>query len=118
VLSSAPSAPRHANVIVHGDLHPRNLLVADTGTLAGVIDWVDLHRGDRAVDLATAFETLPRRARDDFFVTYGTVDEATRWRAWWRAVDHSVRALSGAIERGDLVFARIVRHALLEMAEG
>src|SRR5690606_34153550 len=42
---------------IHGDLHPRNLLVHQ-GALSGVIDWGDMARGDRATDLATIWMTF------------------------------------------------------------
>ncbi|MBE8992763.1 phosphotransferase [Nostoc sp. LEGE 12450] len=36
---------------LHGDLHPRNILVED-GAIAGIIDWGDITSGDIATDLA------------------------------------------------------------------
>ena len=50
-----PTGPR---VWVHGDLHPRNLVVRGD-RLAGLIDWGDLHGGDRAVDLSSVWMLLP-----------------------------------------------------------
>lgn len=102
--------------LIHADLHARNLLVTPEGRLSGVLDWVDLHVGCRAVDLATAFEVLPARARAAFFATYGEVDAATLARARWRAIDHAVRTLAGSIDRRDEGFARFTQRALLEMA--
>jgi aminoglycoside phosphotransferase (APT) family kinase protein len=43
---------------IHGDLHPRNVLVVD-GRLDAVIDWGDIARGDRATDLAAIWTLLP-----------------------------------------------------------
>ena len=37
---------------IHGDLHPRNILVAEQA-ISGIIDWGDLAAGDRATDLAS-----------------------------------------------------------------
>jgi aminoglycoside phosphotransferase (APT) family kinase protein len=48
---------------VHGDLHPANLVVRDGG-LSGVIDWGDLHAGDRAVDLSAVWMLLPEDRHD------------------------------------------------------
>lgn len=74
-----PAGPR---VWVHGDLHPRNLVVRD-GRLAGLIDWGDLHAGDRAVDLAGVWMLLPERlhelVRDDLGVDDGTWARARGW---------------------------------------
>jgi aminoglycoside phosphotransferase (APT) family kinase protein len=39
---------------LHGDLHPRNVLV-DGGRLCGIIDWGDLTAGDVATDLASVW---------------------------------------------------------------
>lgn len=130
-LDAWPGAPpaEEPRVPVHADLHARNLLVmprwgagaaqAAGGEcrLSGVLDWVDLHLGHRAVDLATAFEVLPPRARGVFFGTYGAVDEATVRRARWRAVDHATRTLAGSIDRRDELFVRWTQRALVEMAE-
>jgi aminoglycoside phosphotransferase (APT) family kinase protein len=42
-------------MMLHGDLHPGNILVADDGSLAGVIDFGDVGAGDPAVDLAVGW---------------------------------------------------------------
>jgi aminoglycoside phosphotransferase (APT) family kinase protein len=44
---------------IHGDLHPRNVLI-EQGRLTGVIDWGDLAQGDRACDLAAVWLLLPQ----------------------------------------------------------
>ncbi|NNF39022.1 MAG: phosphotransferase, partial [Gemmatimonadetes bacterium] len=76
-------APR-ADTLVHGDLYARHLLVDDRGALTGVIDWGDVHVGDPALDLMTAFTMIPPVARTGFLedygaVTSGTLAEARRW---------------------------------------
>lgn len=47
---------------LHGDLHPRNVLVRH-GRLCAVIDWGDMACGDPAVDLAAAWMLLPEPDR-------------------------------------------------------
>jgi aminoglycoside phosphotransferase (APT) family kinase protein len=69
---------------IHGDLHPRNVLIAD-GRLRGVIDWGDLAQGDRAVDLAAIWMLLPHvRDRERAMAGCNSVSEATwvRARGW------------------------------------
>ena len=105
-------------VMVHADMHGRNLLVGADGELSGVIDWVDLHEGDPAVDLATAFEVLPPSARETFFREYGGVDAGALVRARWRAITQMTAGLVGSMARGDDGFVRAARGALVEMAVG
>jgi aminoglycoside phosphotransferase (APT) family kinase protein len=49
--------------------------------VTGVIDWIDLCRGDPALDLQLVWSVLPPEARDAFFAEYGDVDHATRLRS-------------------------------------
>lgn len=66
---------------IHGDLHPRNLLV-DKGGFTGVIDWGDLAAGDRATDLAALWYLFPEQhLRQQAINSYGEVSEATLDRA-------------------------------------
>jgi aminoglycoside phosphotransferase (APT) family kinase protein len=67
--------------LVHGDLHIRHLLVDDNCGAAGVIDWIDICRGDPAIDLPLFWSLLPAAGRDDFLDTYGTVTDAQLLRA-------------------------------------
>lgn len=76
-----------ADVWVHGDTHPLNLVVGPDGDLAGVVDWGDLTAGDPACDLATAWLTFDAAGRDLFIRRAnlaGRYDEHTwnRARAW------------------------------------
>ena len=66
--------------------------------MTGVIDWGDLHVGDRAVDLSAAWLVLPPEARERFLETYGAVDEVTWRRARFRAVFHAAVVLVFASE--------------------
>jgi aminoglycoside phosphotransferase (APT) family kinase protein len=68
------------SAVCHGDLHFRQLLV-EGEVLTGVVDWVDLCRGDPAMDISLVYGFLPPRAREEFFVEYGEIDSATRLRA-------------------------------------
>ena len=64
-------------VLVHGDLHARQVLVDAQGSPCGVIDWGDVHSGDPACDLAIAWTLLPPRARPAFRDAYGPIDAVT-----------------------------------------
>ena len=81
-LSDPPEdAPADRWTVIHGDLHPRHVLLDENHGAAGVIDWGDLCLGDAALDLSLAYTLLPAPARDAFFAAYGPVDEKTRRRA-------------------------------------
>jgi aminoglycoside phosphotransferase (APT) family kinase protein len=55
VVAAARDLPAHEQrVWLHGDLHPRNILVRQ-GHLAAILDWGDLCGGDPATDLATVW---------------------------------------------------------------
>jgi len=43
--------PLDSPALVHGDVGPQHILVAD-GKISGVIDWTDAHLGDPAMDIA------------------------------------------------------------------
>jgi aminoglycoside phosphotransferase (APT) family kinase protein len=69
---------------LHGDLHPRNVLVA-RGAISGVIDWGDLTAGDRATDLAAIWmHFADAHARQVALAAYGDLSPATlaRARGW------------------------------------
>jgi aminoglycoside phosphotransferase (APT) family kinase protein len=72
--------PPEPTAVCHGDLHFRQLLV-DGSTLAGIVDWVDLCRGDPSMDLSLVFGFLPAAARREFFAEYGEVELASVVRA-------------------------------------
>jgi len=70
-------------VWVHGDLHPRNVVVRD-GSLVGLIDWGDVHGGDAATDVACAWLLIanaPRRL--EFLKAYGASEALVcRAKGW------------------------------------
>ncbi len=69
---------------LHGDLHPRNVLV-DQGVITGIIDWGDITSGDAATDLASAWMLFPDPLdRQELWKAYGNVSEPTlrRARGW------------------------------------
>jgi aminoglycoside phosphotransferase (APT) family kinase protein len=73
--------PPGALAVVHGDLHFRQVLVEDDGTLTGVIDWVDVCRSDPAIDLSMLWSYLPSDGREAFIDEYGPISEEQLVRA-------------------------------------
>jgi aminoglycoside phosphotransferase (APT) family kinase protein len=72
-------APR-LGAVCHGDLHFRHLLVRD-GDLSGIIDWVDVCRGDPALDLQLYWSFFEPPEREVFAMAYGPIDEEQLLRA-------------------------------------
>lgn len=66
--------PASAAAICHGDLHFRQVLL-DGGRLGGIIDWVDVCRGDPGIDLVLLWSFFPPEGRAEFLAEYGTVSE-------------------------------------------
>ncbi len=97
---------------VHGDLHPRHVIVGATGDLAGVIDWGDLHAGDPALDLSIALTFLPAAARAAFRSAYGPVDAATWDRARFRALHYGAHLTRYGRATGDLAMLLVGERAL------
>ncbi len=92
--------PTGAHVLLHGDLYARHLLV-DGGVLTGIIDWGDVHIGDRAIDLAVAYMVFDRDARAAFFEAYGPLDDTTIALAKMRAVYHEATIARYGIAEAD-----------------
>jgi aminoglycoside phosphotransferase (APT) family kinase protein len=89
---------------IHGDLHPRNVLI-EQGRLAGVIDWGDLARGDRAADLAAVWWLLPQlESRKRAMTACGSVSDATWRRArGWALLMAVILLSSGLIDDARMV---------------
>jgi aminoglycoside phosphotransferase (APT) family kinase protein len=102
---------------IHGDLHPRNVLVED-GVFSGIIDWGDIAAGDRATDLAAVWMLFEDpRARRLAFSAYGTVSYATYMRAKGWAIGFGVTLLDAGLE-DDPRHAAIGEQTLRRIAAG
>jgi aminoglycoside phosphotransferase (APT) family kinase protein len=80
VESARTLPPPEPKAVCHGDLHFRHVLI-ENGRMSGVIDWIDLCRGEPALDLQLVWMALPAKARDVFYAEYGDVDDETLLRA-------------------------------------
>jgi aminoglycoside phosphotransferase (APT) family kinase protein len=70
VVAAARDLPVHRQrVWLHGDLHPRNILVRH-GRLAALLDWGDLCGGDPATDLATVWWLFDLEHHATFWQAY------------------------------------------------
>jgi aminoglycoside phosphotransferase (APT) family kinase protein len=107
-LALPPPRPR---AICHGDLHFRHVLVSGDH-VTGLIDWIDLCRGDPALDLQLVWSVLPADARAAFIDEYGEVDEETLLRARVLAVFLGLMLLDYAHAEG---FGAIEREALASL---
>ncbi len=65
---------------MHGDLHPRNVLVHQ-GRINALIDWGDLNAGDVATDLSCVWMLFEQQEDRKRFFDYYTTDKATIKRA-------------------------------------
>src|SRR5262249_40301054 len=100
---------------LHGDLHPRNVLVQD-GVITGIIDWGDITSGDCATDLASIWMLFGEtRGRDEALAAYGSVSGLTVLRARGWAVLFGVMLLdSGLVDNprnarlGERILRRVV----------
>jgi aminoglycoside phosphotransferase (APT) family kinase protein len=87
--SAPPDYVTRFDVLVHGDLYSRHLIIDDDGRAAGIIDWGDVHLGNPAADLMVAWTLLAPDARQVFLSQYGGVDELTWRMSRFRAVNHA-----------------------------
>ena len=83
VRQAATVETGHRRVWLHGDLHPRNILVRD-GRLHAFLDWDDLCAGDPAGDLASVWWLFAVEHHDAFWSAYGDHDPVLwqRARGW------------------------------------
>jgi aminoglycoside phosphotransferase (APT) family kinase protein len=97
---------------LHGDLHPRNMLVAN-GAIAGIIDWGDMTSGDIATDIAAIWMLFcDRNARQRAIAEYANASEATLQRAkGWAVFFGLVPRDTGLIDnpRNALIGEKILR---------
>ncbi|MGG4489430.1 phosphotransferase [Metabacillus idriensis] len=107
-----PIEHESAKCLVHGDLHIRNILVAENGSLSGIIDWGDTHIGDPAVDLSAVYSLLPPEARLLFFEEYGRINETAAALARFKAVYTLAVLLIYGIDLKDWILVKSAEEAI------
>lgn len=98
-------------LLLHGDLHPGNLLLTPDGGLAAVIDFGDVTSGDPATDLATAWLTFDGDARERFRAALPAAPDRATWlraRGWVVTMASALATSSDDNPR----MASLARHAL------
>jgi len=98
--------------LVHGDFYSRHVLVDESGSMAGVIDFGDMHLGHPALDLSVVWSLLPAPARHEFFDVYGSVSARAAAAARLRALTSAVAQEAYGRDVGD---AEIQREGVLAL---
>jgi len=113
----ALDAPNDASPTwIHGDPHPRNVLVVD-GRLFAVIDWGDMAQGDRASDLSAIWMLLPdRETRERAIAACRSVSAPTWRRARGWAALYGVTLLDAGLmdDPRMAAMAEMIFHRLVE----
>ncbi len=102
---------------LHGDLHPRNILV-DNGAIAAIIDWGDITSGDVATDLAAIWMLFSdSNTRQQAIAEYRDLSEATQNRSKGWAILFAVTLLeTGLVDnpRNAALGKRILQNVLAD----
>lgn len=93
--------PEGSDVVSHGDLHLRHLLVDDAGHACAVIDWGDCCLADPAVDLSIAYAGFAGAARQALLTAYGPVAAERELRARVVALSLCAALADQAAAQGD-----------------
>lgn len=105
-------------VLVHGDLHFKNILVDDQNRLTGIIDWGDTHIGQRELDLSIAYSILLKEERERFFKLYGTVNKTSKRLAKFKSIYTTILLLLFANDKNQNELVRFcqdnIKNALID----
>lgn len=112
---TATASPTGQLVLLHGDLHPGNVIVDGEGALVSLVDWGDLCAGDPATDIAALWLLLPDATEREGFLALYPCDPALLARARGWAINLASALVetglgSGApvqVATGTLIFQRL-----------
>lgn len=102
-------------LLLHGDLHPGNLLLDADGGLRAVLDFGDVTSGDPATDLATAWLTFDGDTRERFRLALPTPPDTATWRRAGGGAVAMASALATASDDNPRM-AGLARHALDQLS--
>ncbi|MBV6457649.1 MAG: hypothetical protein HONBIEJF_00766 [Fimbriimonadaceae bacterium] len=101
--------PSNEARVVHGDLYARHILADGSGTVTGIIDWGDVHRGNPAIDLSIGFSVFRGSERAVFTRTYGHA--TLQWGlARARALMYALAMVAYGSDIGDPAAIRLGHH--------
>ncbi|MGV3465467.1 MAG: phosphotransferase [Heyndrickxia sp.] len=101
--------------LVHGDLHPRNMLVDKKGKVSGIIDWGDTHLGNPAIDLSIVYTFIPPEGRGLFYNIYGEVNKQTENLAKFKAIYTTTLLLLYAHDNSDYLLIEECKEILRQL---
>lgn len=111
VTSAAHIHLEKKEVLLHGDLYARHLLINNM-ELAGVIDWGYSMVGHPGIDLAIAHSFLPPAAHEIFRKAYGEISHSSWVFARLRALYHSLILVIYGHQSGDKLLFQEGQRAL------
>jgi len=110
----ALETPVDAHTWIHGDLHARNVLVAN-GRICGVIDWGDLAQGDRATDLAATWMLFSQAdSREQVMAACRSVSANT----WRRARGWALLLAVVVLESADRAHSTAAERTMQRLLDG
>lgn len=114
VAKCASSFPAQNTCIVHGDLHPRHILIKDN-KISGIIDWGDASFGCKAMDLSILYSLYSPRYHEEFWAIYGDVPHAVKQQALFRSIYSNALLALYAIDKNHPL---LLRSALQGLSNG
>ena len=93
-------------ILVHGDMHIKNLLYSIDGVVSSVIDFGDIHIGHRANDISIIYSIIPTQLRRMFFEKYGEVSQKTLDFARFRAIFTNTFLFLHAYDSGNITLVK------------
>lgn len=104
--------PKTPLVLVHGDLHVKNMIVNDDKVLKGIIDWGDAHIGQRELDLSIVYSIIPSDKRECFYEKYGQLSHESKLLAQFKSIYTTIILILYAHDTLDVELLRLCQENL------